>query len=257
SVTVAAGASSATITVTGVAPGTATITATASGGSQSSTVTVTSGIALSSITLSVTSVVGGNSVTGTAVLTAPAPAGGAIVALSGGDPVTVPANMTVPAGATSGTFTIATRLVGGTTSATISGSYGGASASATLSVTKPPTAIANFGVTGPNETETCTLINNGNTIDCTFNGSTSVAPGTITAWDWSYSVAKTFSQTTTSAVLTNPTVDCSLVPPPPFPAGVTWFTMTVKLTIHDSLGNTSAEAVDSGVRLFPQGSCGY
>jgi hypothetical protein len=33
--------------------------------------------------------------------------------------------------------------------------------------------------------------------------------------------------------------------------------MTVKLTIHDSNGNTSPEAVDSGVRLFPQGSCGY
>jgi len=33
--------------------------------------------------------------------------------------------------------------------------------------------------------------------------------------------------------------------------------MTVKLTIHDSLGNTSAEAVNSGVRLFPTGTCGY
>jgi hypothetical protein len=155
------------------------------------------------------------------------------------------------------TFPITTRSVGGTMSATITGSFGGASASATVSVTRPATAVASFGVTGPNETDTCTLINSGSTIDCTFNGSTSVAPGTITAWDWSYGVAKTFAQTTSSAVLTNPTVDCSIVPPPPFPAGVTWFTLTVKLTIHDSLGNTSAEAVNNGVRLFPQGTCGY
>jgi hypothetical protein len=33
--------------------------------------------------------------------------------------------------------------------------------------------------------------------------------------------------------------------------------MTVKLKVHDNLGNVSAEAVDSGVRLFPQGVCGF
>jgi hypothetical protein len=33
--------------------------------------------------------------------------------------------------------------------------------------------------------------------------------------------------------------------------------MIVKLKIHDSLGNVSAEATDSGVRLLPQGSCGF
>jgi len=256
-VTVAAGASSATIAVTGIAPGAATIMATMGGSSQSAPLTVTSGVALSAITLSITTVVGGDSVIGTVVLTAPAPAGGAVVALSGGDPITVPANVTIPAGATSATFAISTRAVGGTTPATVTGSYGGATASATLSVTRPSVATASFGVTGPDETDTCTLIDNGNTIDCTFNGSTSTAPGTITAWDWSYGVAKTFSQTISTPVLTNPKVDCSIVPPPPFPAGTTWFTMTVKLTIHDSLGNVSKEAVNSGVRLFPNGACGY
>jgi hypothetical protein len=256
-VTVQAGASSATITITGVAPGAATITAAVAGSSRSAPVTVASGVVLSSITLSAASVVGGTSLTGTAILTATAPAGGAVVALSGGDPVTVPANVTVPAGATSATFTIETRAVGGTTPATISGSYGGASASAVLSVTRPTKATANFGVTGPDESDTCTLIDGGNTINCTFNGSTSTAPGTITAWDWSYGVAKTFTQTTSTPVLTKPAVDCSLLPPPPLPAGTTWFTLTVKLTIHDSLGNVSAEAVNNGVRLFPNGTCGF
>jgi hypothetical protein len=126
-----------------------------------------------------------------------------------------------------------------------------------LSVTRATQATANFGVSGPTETETCTLTNNGSTLDCTFNGATSTAPGTITAWDWSFGVAKTFAQTTTGPVLTMPAVDCSIVPSPPFPAGVTWFALTVKLKVHDNLGNVSAEAVDSGVRLFPQGVCGF
>ena len=260
SVTIQAGSSNATFMVTAKTAGAATITASLNGRSgQSPTLTVTAAqhVALASISLSASSVVGGNTVTGTVALSGAAPAGGAVVALSGGDPITVPASVSVPNGSTSATFTIFTRAVGGTIIATIAGSYGGVSASAALSVTRPPVATASFGVTGPTVTETCTLTNNGNTLDCTFNGSTSTAPGTIIAWDWSYGVAKTFTQTTSGPVLTMPTVDCSMVPPPPFPAGVTWFTMTVKLTVHDTLGNVSAEAVDSGVRLFPQGVCGF
>jgi hypothetical protein len=154
-------------------------------------------------------------------------------------------------------FTISTRAVGGTISSTITGTYGGASASAVLSVTGPTVATANFGVTGPSETETCTLTNNGNTLDCTFNGSTSTAPGTIIAWDWSYGVATRFTQTTPGPVLTMPNVNCSLVPPPPLPPGNPWFMMTVTLKIHDNLGNISAEVTDTGVRLLPQGACGF
>ena len=255
-VTVQAGATTATVTVTGVAPGAATITATANGSSQSAAVTVTANAVLSTISLSAATVVGGNSVFATVGLNAPAPAGGAVVTLSGADPVTVPATVTVLAGASTATFAVQTRAVGGTTSATIGASYGGGSASAVLSVTKPLVAIANFGVTGPTETETCEMGSN-TSINCTFNGTTSAAPGTITAWDWTYAVANTFSQTTAGAVLTNPTVDCTLLPPPPLPAGTTFFTMKVTLVVHDNLGNVSAAAVDNGVRLFPLHFCGY
>ena len=129
--------------------------------------------------------------------------------------------------------------------------------SATLSVTAPTQATANFGVTGPTVTDTCTLTNNGNTLNCTFNGSTSTAPGPIVAWDWTFGVAKTFAQTTSGPVLSMPAVDCSIVPAPPFPSGVTWFTMTVTLKVHDNQGNVSAVAVNDGVRLFPQGTCGF
>ena len=258
-VTVPPGSLSATFTVTAVAAGTATITASLNGSTrQSPTLNVTAAPTLSSLSLSTSSVVGGNTVNGTVILTGAAPAGGAVVTLSGGDPVTtVPASVTVPAGSASATFVISTRAVGGTISTTISGSYGGASASAVLSVMRPTVATASFGVSGPSETDTCTMTNNGNTLNCTFNGSTSTAPGTITAWDWSYSVATTFSQTTSGPVLTMPTVNCGFLPPPPLPAGASWFTLIVRLKIHDSLGNVSAEAIDNSARLLPQGVCGF
>lgn len=253
-----AGASTEAFTVTARGIGTATITASLNGVTrQSSSLTVTAGAAVSSLTLSASSIVGGNSVTGTVGLTAAAPAGGAVVSLSGTDPVNVVASITVPAGATTATFIASTRVVGGTITATISASYGGGSASAVLSVTKPTVATANFGVTGATESETCTLTNGGNTLNCTFNGSTSTAPGNINAYDWSYTVAKTFSQTTTGAVLAMPAVDCSFVPPPPFAAGVSAFTMIVTLKVHDDLGNVSQVATDANVRLFPNGTCGY
>src|SRR5207237_10467946 len=128
---------------------------------------------------------------------------GAVVSLSGGDPLTVPRNVTIPAGFSTGTFTITTRTVAGATSATVTASYNGTSAAAVLAVAPgppPAEAIASFGVTGPMETETCTLTNSGNTFNCTFNGSASTAPGTIVAWEWSWGVTTTFTQTTPGPV---------------------------------------------------------
>jgi hypothetical protein len=218
-------------------------------------------VALSAITLSSATVVGGVSVTGTAVLSAPAPVGGAAVALSATtDAVSVPATVTVPAGATTVGFTATTRLVGGTIPTTVTGSYGGASASAAVSVTKPSTATANFGITGPTETETCSMSNGGATLNCTFNGSTSTAPGNIVAYDWSFRVGTVaaITETTTGPVLGQPTVNCSWLPPPPLPPGSQqWLPLIVTLKVHDDQGNVSADAVDNGARLFPQGVCGY
>jgi hypothetical protein len=194
---------------------------------------------------------------GTVTLSDNAPAGGAVITLTGGDPVTVPASVTVGAGFASARFSITTRAVGGTIPAVIQASFGGSSATVTLTVTPPSVATARFGVTGPTETETCTLSGNGSTLNCTFNGSTSTAPGTITAYDWTYGVATTIAQTTTGPVLTNPTVSCALIPPPPLPPGTQWFTMMVTLTVKDNLGNVSAKAVDNGVRLIPKDSCGF
>lgn len=263
SMSVPAGSSSVGIAVTGVSPGSATISASlGSGASQTANVTVTSGAMLSSLSLSAPTVVGGQTVTGTVTLSASAPASGADVSLTGGDPVSVPSVVTVPSGSTSATFTITTRAVGGTISATIKASYGGMSASAVLAVTRPTQATANFGVTGPDTSDTCSLSNGGATLNCTFNGSSSTAPGTITAWDWTYGVNASnvnppLSQTTATPVLTMPLFTCNMLPPPPFPSGVSWFSMTITLKVRDDMGNVSGQAVNQFVRLLPQGACGF
>jgi hypothetical protein len=66
-----------------------------------------------SLSLNPLTVTGGNPVTGTVTLTGPAPAGGKVVPLGSQYPefVSVPASITIPAGATSGTFSIATSPV--------------------------------------------------------------------------------------------------------------------------------------------------
>ncbi len=139
SVTVAAGATSATFTVTTrtVTSSTSiTISASYGGATQTASLTVTPSTILSSLTLNPTSVVGGNSSQGTVTLNGPAPSGGAVVTLSSSNTAvaTVPASVTVPAGATSATFTVTTSAVTTATSSTISASYGGATATATLTV---------------------------------------------------------------------------------------------------------------------------
>ena len=93
-------------------------------------------VTLSSLALNPTSVVGGlQSSTGTVTLTAPAPAGGATVALaSDNGAARVPSSVTVPAGATSATFTVNTSIVVIATSATISATYNNSTQTATLSV---------------------------------------------------------------------------------------------------------------------------
>jgi len=95
--------------------------------------------ALSAISISPSSVVGGTSATGTATLSAPAPSGGAVVSLSDDSSATgVPASVTILAGATSRTFTVTTSAVANATTSTVSGSYGGNTRSATLGVNPGP-----------------------------------------------------------------------------------------------------------------------
>jgi hypothetical protein len=93
-------------------------------------------VTLSTLTLSPTSVLGGNSAQGTVTLTGTAPSGGAVVTLSSGNTAaTVPASVTVAAGSTSASFTVTTKSVTSSTTVTISAAYGGVTRTATLTLT--------------------------------------------------------------------------------------------------------------------------
>src|SRR5436190_3950217 len=143
SVTVAAGATSATFTVstsTVTASTTVMISASYAGVTKAASLTVNPvpppPPALSSLTLNPSTVIGGvQSSTGRVTLSAPAPAGGVTVILSSNSgTASVPSSVFIPAGATSATFTVNTSIVLISTSANISATYNGTTRTATLTV---------------------------------------------------------------------------------------------------------------------------
>ncbi len=143
SVTVPAGASSATFTVTTHPVSVSTpvqITVWSEGNGEHPVLWVDPAapgtVTLSALSLNPTSVTGGNASTGTATLSAAAAAGGQLVSLSSGNTAvaTVPSSVTVPAGSSSATFAVSTVAVGASTNVTISGTSGGTTRTATLTV---------------------------------------------------------------------------------------------------------------------------
>jgi trimeric autotransporter adhesin len=148
SVTVAAGATTATFPVNTTAVGsttTAAIRATL-GVTQAASLTINPP-AVSSLNLNPSTVTGGLGSIGTVTLNDPAPAGGAIVALlSDNATATVPASVTVTAGATAATFSISTLPVPAPVNANISATYGSTTA-AVLTVTTPFVTNLSFNAT--------------------------------------------------------------------------------------------------------------
>jgi hypothetical protein len=142
SVSIASGASSATfpITTSSVTTSTSsTISASCSGETDTAVLSVLTGgsaTVLSSLTLSPTSVVGGNPSQGTVTLSAAAPSSGVVVTLSSSNTAaaTVPASVSIASGASSATFPITTSSVTTSTSSTVSASYAGVTDTAALSV---------------------------------------------------------------------------------------------------------------------------
>jgi hypothetical protein len=158
---------------------TVTITGAFNGVTRSATLTVNPGAGpppppppsatLSAISVNPTSVVGGNSSTGTATLTSAAPSGGALVSLSDNSPsATTPASVTVSAGATSANFTITTTSVTSSTTATITGTYAGVTRTAALTInpSAPPGPLPAPSLVSPAN-------------DARFS------PGTAITFDWS------------------------------------------------------------------------
>ena len=151
SVTVPAGATSATTSVATSAVSSTTtsvISATRNGVTRTATLTVTPpappapAATLDTVSLSPASVQGGSSSSATVTLTANAPAGGAVVSFSSSNPAvaTVPASMTVPEGVNSRVVVnfVSTSPVSATATSVISATYNGVTRSATLTVTPPP-----------------------------------------------------------------------------------------------------------------------
>jgi hypothetical protein len=138
SMTVPANQSSASfsISTTPVSATTAgSLSASYTGITKSTTVTVTPPT-LASLSVSPGTVVGGTNVTGTVTLSAPAPAGGALVTLRSSKPAiaTPPSSVPIPAGTTSATFPITTVKPGKNTTVTLTASYAGSSQTAALTV---------------------------------------------------------------------------------------------------------------------------
>jgi hypothetical protein len=138
SVTVVGGAATATFTVstTGVNTQAAvTITAGSGSGAQSVTLTITPA-RLVSVALNPTSVVGGNSSTGSVTLSGPAGPGGTAVSLaSSNSSAVVPVSVTVPASETSVTFTVNTTGVSAQAQATITGTLNSQDQMGALTIT--------------------------------------------------------------------------------------------------------------------------
>jgi hypothetical protein len=167
SVTVPANATTATVAIAtkAVAAATAvTITATYNGVAKTATLMVNppaGPAALAGVTMNPATMIFGSTSTGTVTLTAPAPVGGATVALSSSEWVSfyLPASVTVPAGATSAQFTVTTAIGQATT--VITASYNGVNRTAALASVYPTVvALACNPVIGGNTT-ICTVTMNG------------------------------------------------------------------------------------------------
>jgi hypothetical protein len=145
-VSVAAGKNSVSFSITTIkvsSDQTATVTATLNGASVTTSITAKLA-APADITFTPSSVGGGSTVTGTLLLTSPAPAGGLAVSLTSGNAVVkVPASVTVAAGANSATFVATTSPVGQETSVSIMATAAGVSEFGVLVVTPAkPSSIA-------------------------------------------------------------------------------------------------------------------
>ena len=117
---------------------------------------------LSSVSLNPASLQGGATSSATVTLTANAPSGGAVVALSSSNTAvaTVPASVTVPAGVGSASAVVSTTAVSATATSVISATYNGVTRNVTMTVTPPapppPTATLDSIILDPATVQTGT-----------------------------------------------------------------------------------------------------
>lgn len=185
---------------------------------------------LSTFTITPTSVSAGGTSVGTVTISAPAPAAGAVVALSSSDTsvATVPSSVAVSAGATTATFTISTNAaLTGPGTAIISASDGGVTLTQTLSVSVSSLTVTSLtlsptSVTG-GATSTGTVTLNGaspaggtvvtlssNSVGASLPPTVTVLAGTTTA---TFSISTLPVSSTTTASITATLVASSVSTP--------------------------------------------
>jgi peptidoglycan/xylan/chitin deacetylase (PgdA/CDA1 family) len=191
--TVAEGSTTATFTITTTAVSastSATVTAVYNGTTKTTTLTVSASTSLSSVSLSPTTVAGGNSSVGTVKLSAAAPASGTVVALSSSNSAaaSVPSSVTVAAGSTTATFTVSTSPVASSTSVTVTATFNTTSKTAKLTVSAPALSSLSLNPTtvkGGNSSQgTITLTGpapaNGIKVSLSSNNSAATVPASVT-----------------------------------------------------------------------------
>jgi hypothetical protein len=130
--------------------------------SNPATLTVTDSLpALNAVSVSPTSVIGGNSSTGTVTLSAVTAADVMVTLSDNSAAATTPAGVIVPAGSASATFIIATSAVSSDTTIQVSAVFNGTTRSATLTVSRPALVSLSLNPTsvkgGSSSTGTVTL----------------------------------------------------------------------------------------------------
>ena len=170
--------------------------------------------ALSSVSMSPVSVVGGNSSTGTVTLTSAAPTGGITIALANSNTgvVSAPSSVTIAAGATSNTFPATTIAVSTSTAVTITASYNNVNKTATLTVTPPPPVTVTISPTavtlapGGMQQFTATVTGTSAEVNWAQTGGSVSSTGLYTAGattgTFSVTASVTVGTTTTSATAT-------------------------------------------------------
>jgi len=180
---------------------------------------------LQSFTVAPTSLLGGNSSTGTVTLTAPAPVGGTVVSLSSTPNASVPATVTVPAGSSTATFPIGTVGVDIIVTETLTATL--ATTSLTANLTLNPATLAGFiispaTVVGGTNSSGKVNVNgkagsSGIVVNVSSNSISATVPATVTIPSGSSSV--TFSIGTTPVTTTTSAI----------------FAVTYGVTTHNSL----------------------